>query len=271
MSKKLVLLIFSSLLCFVYGGCSVNPVTGESQLNLFGSDIRNDVSLGRQWSPQLEKEFGGVVENVSLGNYVNYVGLNIAQAGHAPNLEWHFKVLRHNSVNAFALPGGYIYITTGMLKKLNSEAQLAGVLAHESVHVTARHTTVRMSEQIGLDILLSSVISEDTQRGLVQATSVVRRIVALKYSRDDERQADTAGLGYMVKAGYNPYGMVETMQMLAEENMVRPIEFLSSHPAPQDRREYLAQKIQTNYYYNLAGLKIGKEDYRRAVLEQLNN
>ena len=270
MSKKLVLLIFSSLLCFVCVGCSVNPVTGEAQLNLFGSDIRNDMSLGRQWAPQLEKEFGGVVENVSLGNYVNYVGRNIAQAGHAPNLEWHFKVLRDNSVNAFALPGGYIYITTGMLKKLNSEAQLAGVLAHESVHVTARHTTARMSEQIGLDILLSAVMPKETQQDIIRAASIVRRIVALKYSRDDERQADTTGLAYMVKAGYNPYGMVETMRMLAEANTVSPIEFLSSHPAPQNRMEYLAQKIRTNYY-NLSGLRIGKEDYHRAVLEQLNN
>lgn len=263
------LLILALGLNLFLSGCAVNPVTGETQLNLFGSDIENDMSLGRQWSPQVEKEFGGVVENVSLGNYLDSVGQNIARLSHAPGLEWHFKALKHHSTNAFALPGGYIYITTGMLKKLKSEAQLAGVLAHESAHVTLRHSTVRMSEQIGLDILLSAVIPEDASRGVIQATSVARQIVALKYSRNDEQQSDLIGVGYMAKAGYNPYGMVETMQMLDEENRVRPIEFLSSHPNPENRGALLRIKIQRSYQ-NLETLKVGEEDYRRYVLENLD-
>lgn len=269
MSKKLRLLILGLSLCFCTG-CAVNPVTGETQFNLFGPDPTNDMPLGRQWAPQIEKEFGGVVEDVELQNYVDSIGQNIAEISHTPDLEWHFKALKHDSVNAFALPGGYVYITTGMLKKLNSEAQLAGVFAHESVHVAARHSAVRMSEQIGLNILLSAVMPEDTPRGAIQATSIVRQIVSLKYSRDDERQADTIGLDYMVWAGYSPYATVETMQMLEKENKVRPVEFLSSHPAPQNRIEYMKQRIQTNYY-NLEELKTGKEDYHRSVLEKLDN
>ena len=271
MSKKLRLLILGLSLCF-FTGCAVNPVTGETQFNLFGPDPGNDIPLGRQWAPQIEKEFGGVVEDVGLQNYVDSVGQNIAEVSHTPDLEWHFKALKHDSVNAFALPGGYVYITTGMLKKLNSEAQLAGVFAHESVHVTARHSTVRMSEQIGLDILLSAVMPEDTPRGVIQATSIVRQIVSLKYSRDDERQADDVGLDYMIWAGYGPYAMVETMQMLEEENKARPVEFLSSHPAPQNRIAYMTQKIQTNYYnLEVEELKIGKEDYHESVIEKLDN
>ena len=269
MSKKLRLLILGLSLCF-FTGCAVNPVTGETQFNLFGPDVTNDMPLGRQWAPELEKELGGVVEDVGLQNYVDSVGQNIAEISHTPDLEWHFKALKHDSINAFALPGGHVYITTGMLEKLNSEAQLAGVFAHESVHVTARHSTARMSEQIGLDILLSAVMPEDTPRGVIQATSIVRQIVSLKYSRDDERQADDVGLDYMIWAGYGPYAMVETMQMLEEENKARPVEFLSSHPAPQNRIEYMKQKIQEGHY-NLEGLKIGKEDYHSSVLEKLDN
>ncbi len=269
MSKKLRLLILGLSLCF-FTGCAVNPITGETQFNLFGPDVTNDMPLGRQWAPKLEKELGGVVEDVGLQNYVDSVGQNIAEVSHTPDLEWHFKALKHDSVNAFALPGGYVYITTGMLKKLNSEAQLAGVFAHESVHVVARHSTVRMSEQIGLDILLSAVMPEGAPRGVIQATSIVRQIVSLKYSRDDERQADDVGLDYMVWAGYNPYATVEVMQMLEKENKVRPVEFLSSHPAPQNRIEYMKQRIQTNYY-NLEELKTGKEDYHSSVLEKLDN
>ncbi len=207
-----------------------------------------------------------------MQNYVDYVGQNVAEVSHAPDLDWHFKALKHDSVNAFALPGGYVYITTGMLKTLNSEAQLAGVFAHESVHVAARHSTVRMSEQIGLNILLSAVIPEDTPRGVIQATSIARQIVALKYSRDDERQADEIGLDYMVWAGYNPDAVVEVMQMLEKENKVRPVEFLSSHPSPQNRVAYMTEKIQTNYYnLEIEELKIGKEDYHSSVLEKLDN
>ncbi len=267
MFKKLGPLILLLSLCCC-AGCAVNPVTGETQFNLFGPDVRSDMSLGRQWAPEVEKEFGGAVENLKLQNYVDYVGQNIARVSHAPDLDWHFAVLKHKSVNAFALPGGYIYVTTTMLKKLNTEAQLAGIIAHESAHVTTRHATVRMSEQIGLDMLLSAVVPEDAPRGVIQATSITRQIIALKYSRDDERQADIIGIDYMVRAGYNPYGMVETMQMLEQEDAIRPIEFLSSHPAPQGRRQYLMQKLQAGFY-NLDRLKIGEEAYRKAVLEQL--
>ena len=268
MCKSLSLFILGVLLCFSSGGCAENPVTGEIEFNLFGSDIRSDVPLGQQWSSQIETQFGPAVENAAIQNYMNYVGQNIARVSHAPELEWHFKAIEHKSVNAFALPGGYIYITSGMLKKLVSEAQLAGVLAHEAIHVTARHTAVQMSGQIGTDIALAAVLPADISQGVMQATSVIRQLVLLKYSRDDERQADEYGLDYMVKAGYDPYGMVETMQMLEAENEVRPVEFLSSHPSPRNRAEFLRQEIQRRGY-NIKDLRVGKEDYRSVVLEQL--
>jgi len=171
-------------------------------------------------------------------------------------------------VNAFALPGGYIFITKGMLEKLQTEAQLAAILSHETVHVVARDTANAMSNQIGLSLLLSAVTSGETSRGVLVAADLARLIIGLQYSRKDEREADLAGMDYMVAAGYNPHGEVELMQMLQEQDKVRPTEFLSSHPSPENRLIYLDARIKMRNY-NLADLKIGKNAYRSAVLDRL--
>jgi len=120
----------------------------------------------------------------------------------------------------------------------------------------------------GIDILLSAVTTDKTPKGVKTAANLTRQILGLRYSRSDEREADLAGLDYMVRAGYNPYGIIETMQMLQNEQKTRPIEFFSTHPAPQNRITYLTQTIQTKYFSS-ADLKVGKEDYHRSVTEQL--
>ncbi len=267
MSDKVGLLISGFIFCLC-AGCAVNPVTGEEQLMLISE--QQDVEIGQKYAPEVEGQMGGRIANESLQNYVDSVGQRIARVSHKPYFEYRFVALEDESVNAFALPGGYIFITRGMLEKLTTEAQLAGILAHEITHVVARHASANMSREIGISILLSAVTSDKTPEGVLTAADLTHQILGLQYSRKDEQEADLGGLDYMVWAGYNPYGMVETMQMLEQENAVRPIEFLSTHPAPQNRIAYLTQKIQTNYY-NLAELRIGKEDYRVSVLEQLNN
>jgi len=229
-----------------------------------------DIEIGRKYAPEVEKQMGGRIVNESLQNYVDRVGQKIARVSHKPDWQYHFIAVRDESINACALPGGYVFITKGMLKELTTEAQLAAILAHEIAHVVARHASAAMSREIGIEILLSAVTSEKTPRGVLTTADLTRKILSLQYSKKDERQADLAGLDYMVAAGYNPYGMVETMQMLQNQQEVRPIEFFSTHPVPRNRIEYLTQKIQTKYY-RLAGLKIGREDYRSNVFEQLNN
>jgi len=148
--------------------------------------------------------------------------------------------------------------------------QLAAILGHEIAHVVARDSLNVMSNEIGISILLSAVASEHMPEGALVAADLAHQILGLSYSRKDERQADLGGLDYMVRAGYNPYGMVEIIQMLQDQQKERPIEFFSTHPSPQNRIGYITEGIQTKYY-GFAGLKIGKEDYRTAVLEQLNN
>lgn len=267
MSKKLMLLILGPILCLCTG-CAVNPITGEEELMLFSTE--QDIEIGRKYAPEVEKELGGRIANESLQNYIDSVGQKIARISHRPDWKYQFVAVQDKSLNAAALPGGYIFITKGMLENLQTEAQLAAILAHETVHVVARDTLNVMSNQIGISILLSAVTSAETSQGVLTAADLARLIVGLRYSRKDEREADLGGLDYMVAAGYNPYGMVETMQTLQSQHEVRPIEFLSSHPSPENRIAYLRQRAQTNYA-NIERLKIGKEDYHSNVLAQLKD
>jgi len=267
MRKKLAMLI-SGLFFGLFSGCAVNPITGEEELMLISED--QDIAIGRQYAPEIEKQMGGQIADPVLQNYVNSVGQTIARISHRPNFEYSFVALNHKSINALALPGGYVYVTKGMLEKLDSEAQLAAILAHEITHIVARDVANEMSNQIGLNLLLSAVTSEKTPQSVLTVANLTQQIVGLKYSRKDEMEADLGGLEYMVRAGYNPNGMVETMQMLQTLNQSRPIEFLSSHPSPENRIGYLTQAIQTKYF-NVAGLKIAKEDYAKSVRSRLGN
>ncbi len=267
MFKKLMLLILGPIF-YLCAGCATNPITGEEELMLFPKE--HDIEIGRKYAPEIEKQFGGRIANEDLQNYIDSVGQRIARISHRPDWQYHFVAVEDKSLNAAALPGGYIFITMGMLEKLQTEAQLAAILAHETVHVVARDTLNMMSNQIGITLLLTAVTSGETSQGVLAAADMARMIIGLRYSRKDEREADIGGLDYMVAAGYNPYGMVETMQILQNQHKVKPIEFLSSHPYPENRLAYLKQRAQTNYS-KLEGLKIGKEHYHSNVLERLND
>ena len=147
---------FLILSCFLFlcSGCMDNPITGERELMFFPEE--QDLEIGRAYAPEIEKQLGGRIKDEQLQNYINDIGQKISRYSHKPSWEYHFTVLNHDMVNAFALPGGYIFITRGMLEKLKTEAQLAGILAHETVHVVARDTSNAMSNQIGLGLLLSA-------------------------------------------------------------------------------------------------------------------
>jgi predicted Zn-dependent protease len=265
MFRKLSFLVVGCLICFATG-CATNPITGRSQLMLFPES--QDNTIGQKYAPEVEKQLGGRIDDRQLQDYISFVGQQIVRVSHYRNFDYHFVAVQDKSVNAMALPGGYVFITRGMLEKLQTEAQLAAILGHEVVHIVARHSSAAISGQIGTDILLSTVISDSPSQGLQTVTSLARTIIDLRYSRKDEREADLAGLDYLVGAGYNPYGMVETMQILEQQQKFATIGFLSSHPAPENRQVYLTDKIEMSYF-NLAGLKIGTEEYRTAVLDRL--
>jgi len=263
-----------ALVCIVCGlsfiaGCAANPITGEDEMMFFPD--QQDIEVGKLYAPEVEKELKGRIEDQALQNYIDGVGRKIAQMSHRPDFDYHFVAVNDKSINAVSLPGGYIFITKGMLLKLKSESQMAGVLAHEIVHVVARDTSNMMSKQIGMNILMIAAVSQTSSQGAAAAADLTRQILSLKYSRDDEKTADLGGLDYMVRAGYDPNGMVETMRMLESEDTIRPVEFLSSHPSPENRVSYLSARIRTRYFNGISGTKIGQEDYERLVLERIKN
>jgi predicted Zn-dependent protease len=233
-------------LALALAGCATNPVTGKSQLSLVSS--AQEEQIGREGFPAVVSEYGAYGEG-TLQAYVDTVGHRLAKVSHLPNLSWKFTLLDDPTVNAFAMPGGYIYVTRGILAHLNSEAQLAGVLGHEIGHVTARHTANRMTQQqlTGLGLGLAAAFSPSIAR----YSSVAQQglsLMFLKYSRDDETQADELGVTYATAAGYDPREIPATYAMLkrvADRGGQRLPGFLSTHPDPGNREERthgLAQK-----------------------------
>jgi predicted Zn-dependent protease len=267
--RKLVLLLLIAGLSFL-AGCASNPITGEEEM-MFDRDYHHDVNLGKEVAPQVEKELKGKIPDQPLQDYINGVGHKITRFSHNPDFDFNFVAVNDKSVNALALPGGRIYITKGLLLKLENESQLAGILAHETVHVVARDTENMMSKQAGLGVLFVLAATQAQNQGEVVAADIALQLVSLKYSREDERTADLGGMDYMFRAGYNPNGMVETMQILQKEDERDPSDFFSTHPSPENRIDYLRARAQTHYLDGIAGTKTGQDEYRLNVLDRFKN
>jgi len=265
MPNRVIMLALAGALA-LSAGCAVNPVTGDEELMFFSSE--NDVKLGRQYAGPIEKELGGRIPDENLQRYVDDVGQRIARVCHRPDLSYNFTAVNDNMVNALALPGGYVFITRGLLKEMKTEGQLAAVLAHEVGHVVARDTMAALSRQFSMMALLAAAHAGGAPGRVARAADFVSAMLSLQYSRDDEREADLTGLSYMTQAGYDPNSMVQTMQILDELQTLRPIEFFSTHPNPESRIGYLKEKIATRYT-GLGALKTGQDEYEEAVLSKL--
>jgi predicted Zn-dependent protease len=265
MLRKMTLILLAASLLAVFAGCAVNPVTGKRELNVFATS--DDIAIGNRYAPEVEKQLGGAIDDQALQSYVNSVGQKVATVVGTPQFAYRYVAVNDKSMNAMALPGGHIFITKGLLAKLSTEAQLAGVLAHETVHVAARHSTQQMSKQVGMDILLSAASRAGAGEGTLTIANLATQLIALKYSRDDEREADMGGLNYMIAAGYSPWGMVETMEILKANAQTGSFEWLSSHPDPGNRVGYLTQAIQERPLP--AGLATNAGEYQRHVLDRL--
>jgi predicted Zn-dependent protease len=212
--KKLLLrVVFPVVLgAFLIGSCATNPATGKKTLNLVSES--QEISLGRQSDKEIVNSLG-VYQDSDLDRYVADLGKKLASVAERPELPWTFRVIDDPTVNAFALPGGFIYVTRGILSYMTTEAELAGVVGHEIGHVTAMHAVQRISSQqllqLGLGIGMA-VAPELQQFGQVIGAGL--GILFLKFSREDENQADTLGLRYMTRADYDPRQMIEVMDML---------------------------------------------------------
>ncbi len=220
--------------------------------------------MGIQAAPKFEKEFGGLVRDSELQRYVQKVGMSMVPHTGREDLPWEFKVLNSNQVNAFALPGGKVYITRGMLNQLQNEAQLASVLGHEAGHVAHRHSVQQLERAQLLQggAALAGVFGGGS---VGDVTQLVAGLAMMKYGRDQEKDADLSGLEYMVKEGYDPRGSVQTMEILerAAGGRGQP-EFLSSHPNPGNRQEYLSEEIEQKYGRRARG-RTDQEEFNRIV------
>jgi len=223
---------------FLFLGCATNPVTGDRDLVLVSES--QEIEMGREADRQIVETMG-VVEDQDLTRFVSALGHDLAAGSERPNLPWTFRVLDDPTVNAFALPGGFVYLTRGILTHLTSKAQVAGILGHEIGHVTARHSVQQMSKaqlaNLGLGISMIFVPELQQFQGLAGASL---QLLFLKFSRDDERQSDELGVRYMAGLGYDPAELGEVFEMLRlkseEEGGALP-SWASTHPAPSDRQE----------------------------------
>ena len=226
-------------------GCATNPVTGKRELSLVSEE--QEIQMGQQAAVETRQQIGLVPDN-NLQSYVKAIGLDLAKKTERPNLPWSFDVVDDPAVNAFALPGGFIFVTRGLLTYMNSEAELASVMGHEIGHVTAKHSVHQMSQaqlaQLGLGI--GSVLSSDVAK-LSGIASQGLQLLMLKYSRDDESQADELGFRYALNNGYDIRAMRSMFQMLERvgegSGQGKLPNWLASHPDPADRLAKTDERI----------------------------
>jgi predicted Zn-dependent protease len=243
--------------------CARNPVTGKNQLSLVSES--QEIQMGQQYAQQIVQTMG-VYDNQQVKDYVTKLGMAIATTSERPNLPWAFYVMDDPTVNAFALPGGSIFVTRGILTHMNNEAELVGVLGHEIGHVTARHSVQQMTReqlaQIGLGV--GSIISSDIARYAGLASQGLG-VLFLKYGRDAESQSDQLGFKYMVKEGYDPHAMAtmfETLQRVGKLEGAGDIpEWESTHPNPGNRIQATLKRLDT--------LSVPKEQLRQGRDEYL--
>ncbi len=267
-------------------GCAtvVNPVTGESERTVM--DEQSEIAAGAKAHPQVLAMYGAY-DDPQLQAYVNDLGQRLAKASHRPALEWHFTVLDSPEINAFALPGGYVYITRGIMAYMDSEADLAGVTGHEIGHVTARHGSQRATRQqaAGIGVLaatiLGAVLESGGVPGAAQAASQASQGVAAgyvaKYSRAQESQADTLGAAYLAGVNFDPRNMVDVIKLLesqerfaAEQTRAEGrtpqtgSDWLASHPTSEQRLRDITQ-IASEYEANADFSDEGRAGYLEIV------
>lgn len=260
-----------------YGNVSVNPVTGEKQHIQISPE--QEVALGVQSREQLAQQFGGLYPDSSVQAYVDEVGTQVVRSSGALKSDYPFEFHALNdpqTINAFALPGGQIFITTALLKRLDSEAQLAGVLGHEVGHVVGRHGAEHLArQQLGAALVnaVGIAASESAQDGRQAAmiAQAVEQMVGLRYGRQDELESDRLGFQFMVESGYSPKGIVELMKILGSSRQgQQPPEFLSTHPDPGNRVEQLKALINDVFPQGIPNNLVEERDrYAQQVLRRL--
>jgi len=256
------------LLLIVLSACARNPVTGKRQFVLMSE--RQEIAMGAEYDPQIISAFG-LYEDETLQAFIEEKGREMGLISHRPNLEYHFRILDSPVINAFAVPGGYIYMTRGILTHFNNEAEFIGVLAHEMGHITARHTVSRHAKQtLGQIALIGGMIASEEFRKYGEAAMAGMQLIFLKFSRDDEREADRLGVEYTAKVGYDASRFADFFKLLQRMNLASEHggipTFLSTHPDPGDR--YNSVKEQADEWkekLNLTTWQVNENRYLQMI------
>ncbi|MEE3000887.1 MAG: M48 family metalloprotease [Pseudomonadota bacterium] len=270
---KFLQLSFSLLLVISLSGCSVNPATGDQSFTGLMS-LNDEIRIGREEHAKILKSFGGRYDDETLASYVSRIGNQLAAKSELPNLKWTFTVLNSPVINALALPGGYVYVTRGLMALASNEAELAGVLAHEIGHITARHTAQRYSSSMlagGLSIA-ANIFLGSTAGDLANFAS---KAAIQSYSRKQEFEADTLGVRYLSRSNYNTSSMATFLNKLRAHSQLEAKRH-KKDPASVDRGDMFATHPRTidrverainNTRFTESGFRTGTVDY----MEHLHN
>ena len=271
--SKAVFSIQMMLLCLLLTGLTLGCATSSGGGNGFVIiPTQEEISIGRQAAREVEKKYT-LLHDPEVNGYVEHIGQRLAQVSDRPDIRYHFRVIEGKEVNAFSLPGGWVYVFTGLLEKLDNTAQLAGVLGHEIGHVVARHAMKRLEMAYGIGILYSAFVGGRTGP---LGQSVIKFLVGIAmngYSRSNEREADRLGMIEEYRAGYNPRGIIQVMEILrgihhgAVPNWQK---YLLDHPPPEERIALLERQLRY-----LPGDALDypfyKREYHESVLDPLRN
>jgi predicted Zn-dependent protease len=261
--------IFTLIVAFLMiSACAVNPVTGKKQLNLMGE--QQEIQLGASYDPQVVAQFG-LYQNDAIQKFINEKGQEMAKISHRPQLKWTFRVVDSPVVNAFAVPGGYVYFTRGILAHFNNEAEFAGVLGHEIGHVTARHAASQYTKQtLGQVLFIGGLIVSKEFREFADVAQQSLGLLFLKFSRDDESQSDELGVEYSTKIGYDAVEMADffrTLSRLSAKSGASDIPtFMSTHPNPMDRYNKVGKMAnEWQGKSEIANYEVNRDEYLRMI------
>jgi beta-barrel assembly-enhancing protease len=229
---------------------------------------QQEVQLGAQYAQQINRQLP-IVNDAAVNSYINSLGGSIARVADTRGLSWRFFVVDSREVNAFAVPGGFVYVNRGLIERARTMNQLAGVLGHEIAHVTERHSVEQMAQaqRADLGLALACTLTSVCQSGVGSAAiQVGGGALFAKFSRDDERQADARAVPYLIRAGIDPRGMVSMFQTLLNERRSRPTSvdaFFRTHPLEEDRIAETQVTISRISPVQLRGLTVDTQAYQQ--------
>jgi beta-barrel assembly-enhancing protease len=246
-ARWIIALVIAAFAVITYfGRSSVNPITGETQRVAMSPE--QEIALGLKSAPQMAAQMGGLSKNADARAAVRKVGESLVARSLASKSPYKFSfhvLADRQTINAFALPGGPIFITEGLLRLLKTESELAGVLGHEIGHVIARHSSEHLAQQQLTQGLLSALVVGSGDYNAAQIGQLVGNMINMKYGRDDELESDALGVRIAAEAGYDPRAMIRVMEVLAKASSgSRQPEFFSTHPAPENRSARIRAEIE---------------------------